>query len=78
MGNSLCLFFGEAWVLRRISTLDNESWRVGFEAALDLCVSEVEKVRSLGEAAAAISEFRRDVKDDKVERLKEMLAAVHR
>ncbi len=64
--------------LRRASTLDNESWRVGFEAALDLCISEVEKAKSLEGAAVAISEFRRDVKDDKVERLKEMLAAVHR
>ena len=57
--------------------MDNESWRVGFEAALDLCIAETKKADNIENAIARMSEFLNDVKDDKIERLKEMLTNVH-
>jgi hypothetical protein len=53
--------------------MDDASYRVGFEAALDLCIAEVRQSESKEVALAKLFEFRDLVKDDKIERVKEML-----
>lgn len=53
--------------------MDDASYRVGFEAALDLCIAEVRQSESREVALAKLFEFRDLVKDDKIERVKEML-----
>jgi predicted RNase H-like HicB family nuclease len=53
--------------------MDNESYRVGFEAALELCITETAQADSKEKALAKMTEFLGLVKDDKMERLKEML-----
>ena len=53
--------------------MDDSSYRVGFEAALDLCIAEVRQSKSKEVALAKLFEFRDLVKDDKIERVKEML-----
>jgi hypothetical protein len=51
----------------------NKSYRVGFEAALELCITETAKAGSKEKALAKMTEFLGLVKDDKMERLREML-----
>jgi hypothetical protein len=53
--------------------MDDASYRIGFEAALDLCIAEVRQSESKEVALAKLFEFRDLVKDDKIERVKEML-----
>jgi hypothetical protein len=53
--------------------MDDASYRIGFEAALDLCIAEVRQSESREVALAKLFEFRDLVKDDKIERVKEML-----
>ena len=58
--------------------MDSESWRVGFESALELCISETRKSASKEVALAMMYGFLDDVKDDKIERVKEMLRNIRR
>jgi ribosome assembly protein YihI (activator of Der GTPase) len=53
--------------------MDNESYRVGFEAAIELCITETVEADSKEKALSKMYEFLGLVKDDKLERLKEML-----
>lgn len=58
--------------------MDNESYRIGFEAAIELCMAETLQSESKKKALAKMAEFLGLVKDDKVERLKEMLWNIKR
>jgi hypothetical protein len=58
--------------------MDNESYRVGFEAAIELCIAETMQSDSRERALAKMAEFLGLVKEDKVERLKEMLWNIKR
>lgn len=58
--------------------LDSESYRVGFEAALELCIAELRRSASKEVALAKLFEFQCLVKDDKIERVKEMLWNIRR
>jgi hypothetical protein len=58
--------------------MDNESYRVGFEAALELCMAETSQSESRAGALAKMAEFLGLVKEDKIERLKEMLWNIKR
>lgn len=53
--------------------MDSASYRVGFEAALDLCIAEVRQSETKEIALAKMFEFLNLVKDDKIDRVKEML-----
>lgn len=61
----LCVFEGER--------MDNDSYRHGFEAALELCITEVSEADTREKALVKMTEFLQLVKEDKIERLKEML-----
>jgi hypothetical protein len=53
--------------------MDNESYRHGFEAALELCITETTEAKTKEKALAKMAEFLGLVKEDKMERLREML-----
>lgn len=54
--------------------MEKKSYREGFEAALGLCIKEMEKSGSKEAALARLSELMTDVKNKRVDRLKELLA----
>ena len=58
--------------------MDNESYRIGFEAAMELCLVETRKSDSREIALAKMQEFLNLVKDDKMDRLKEALWNIKR
>ncbi len=53
--------------------MDRESYRRGFEDATEFCLDEVNDSRSLEEARHRIEEVLSLIKEDKLERLKQML-----
>lgn len=53
--------------------MSQESYRRGWEDAIELCLYELERAKSLEEAGQKIKELLGLVKEDKIERLKEML-----
>ena len=58
--------------------VDKDSYRIGFEAAIELCINEIRQSETKEIALAKIYEFMSLVKDDKIERVKEMLWAIKR
>jgi len=58
--------------------LDGESYRRGFEDAVELCLSEISRAKSLEEAGRRVGDVLSLVKEDKLERLKQMLWLVER
>jgi hypothetical protein len=56
--------------------LDNESYRIGFEAALELCIAETRGSESKEVALSKMFEFANLVKDDKIDRVKDMLWSI--
>lgn len=58
--------------------MDNESYRRGWEDALELCLSEIQKIKTLNEARIKARELLGLIKEDKIERLKEMLWMIGR
>jgi hypothetical protein len=65
--------FFNLWGCWRSEKIDNESYRHGFEAALELCIAETTEAETKEKALAKMTEFLGLVKGDKMERLREML-----
>jgi hypothetical protein len=53
--------------------MDSDSYRHGFEAALELCIFETTEATTKEKAVTKMTEFLGLVKEDKMERLREML-----
>jgi hypothetical protein len=58
--------------------VDKDSYRIGFEAAIELSINEIRHSETKEIALAKLYEFMSLVKDDKIERVKEMLWAIKR
>jgi hypothetical protein len=55
------------------SGIDDESYRIGFEDALELCISEKENSKDKEAAWTKIREYLDVIKENKIAHIKEML-----
>jgi hypothetical protein len=58
--------------------MDNESYRHGFETALELCIAQINEAETKEKALVKIMEYLGLVKADKIERVEEDIWRVKR
>ena len=58
--------------------MDNESYRHGFEATLELCLAEIRLSGNKEQYLEKMGEFLELVKEDKIDRLREMIWNIKR
>ena len=61
-----------------VGELDRESYRRGFEDAAELCLSEINESKTLKEAKQRVETVLSLIKEDKLERLKQILWVIER